>query len=362
LLVKIFAKGSRGSGIPQVIATIQEKSELHLMAKRFLSLPVLIIKILSSSIAVLGGGAIGREGPSIQISAAIFRLFREKWIKFGGKAPSYHNMLVAGAAGGLAAAFNTPLGGIVYAVEELTKDHVSNFRLGLLESITAAGFVAQLINGPYLFLGFPILPTVNSRLLVYVVLIALICGLFGAIFGKALHSMLKWREQIKGTWDLILSFCIGLMLAGIIFYAGEKAMGSGKLMITEILFKGNPAELIDIFTRFFNPLITSMAGVAGGIFAPALAAGASIGSYVSSQFFPQLGNLGAICGMIGFLTGLTRAPVTSFVLIMEMTDRHSAVFAMMLSAILAQIVARVIDSKSYYEKAAEDYHLTPPKS
>src|SRR5690606_4081356 len=97
------------------------------------------------------------------------------------------SMLVAGGAGGLAAAFNTPLGGIIYAIEELAKEHVSNFRLGLLEAVITAGLMAQLILGTYLYLEFPKIPVFKGSYFFVVVLTAVLSGWLGAVFGRLLY-------------------------------------------------------------------------------------------------------------------------------------------------------------------------------
>jgi H+/Cl- antiporter ClcA len=119
-LVKEFAPNAKGSGIPQVMAAVElANPKEHTKIRSLLSLKIIFFKIISSVILVIGGGAVGREGPTIQIAGSIFRKVNEYlpewWPKISKK-----NMIMTGAAAGLAAAFNTPLGGIVFAVEELT--------------------------------------------------------------------------------------------------------------------------------------------------------------------------------------------------------------------------------------------------
>ena len=126
-LIKQFAPYARGSGIPQVMAAIELATPKHNeKIKKLLSLRIIFIKIVSSIVLVFGGGAIGREGPTIQIAGSVFRKIN-LWLPDWWPKISKRNMIMAGAAAGLAAAFNTPLGGIVFAVEELTKTHISYF-------------------------------------------------------------------------------------------------------------------------------------------------------------------------------------------------------------------------------------------
>ena len=132
-VVQYFAPLARGSGIPQVMAAIElSKPATHDKVSRLLSMRIIIVKIISSCLLAAGGGITGREGPTIQIAGSIFRkinnLLPEWWPKV-----SKRNMVVTGAAAGLAAAFNTPLGGIVFAMEELSRMHISFYKTAIFQ-------------------------------------------------------------------------------------------------------------------------------------------------------------------------------------------------------------------------------------
>jgi H+/Cl- antiporter ClcA len=125
-----------------------------------------------------------------------------------------------------------------------------------------------------------------------------------------------------------------------------------------MLFSPPLTSLADIklfVVRFVGPIITQVSGAAGGIFAPSLAAGGSIGSILSYFAGSEYHNLFIILGMIAFLTGVTRAPFTSFVLVLEMTDRHSVLFLMMIAALIANVCSRIIDTESFYERVRDDF-------
>ena len=146
-LVRQFAPFARGSGIPQVMASIELATpKYNEKVNKLLSLRVLFIKILSSLIMALGGGVIGREGPTIQVAGSIFRKVNE-WLPKWWPKISKRNMIMTGAAAGLAAAFNTPLGGVVFAVEELTRTHISYFKTALFTAVIIAGLTAQALLG-----------------------------------------------------------------------------------------------------------------------------------------------------------------------------------------------------------------------
>nr|AIA12422.1 Voltage gated chloride channel [uncultured bacterium] len=130
-------------------------------------------------------------------------------------------------------------------------------------------------------------------------------------------------------------------------------LASGKVLLEEYLFapQVDPTSK-DVAARLLGPLFTSSAGGAGGIFAPSLSAGAAIGGWIAQWFEPTRGqfNLLVVCGMAAFLTGVTRSPFTSAILVLEMTDRHSAIFQLMYASMVGYLIAYVIDRKSYYER------------
>ena len=145
-----LAPPASGSGIPQLFAAIKMsgKKGTSKFINKLLSVKVIFVKLASSSIILLGGGAIGREGPTIQIAGAIFnsvnKLMPKNWPKISNKL-----MLVSGGAAGLAAAFNTPLGGIVFAIEELGKTHLNKFRTPLFVAVIVAGLTSQVFLGSF---------------------------------------------------------------------------------------------------------------------------------------------------------------------------------------------------------------------
>src|SRR6476659_1709249 len=154
-LVKRVAPYSRGSGIQQVIAAADLATpKYNYLVDRLLSVKIIVVKIFSTLILAFGGGIVGREGPMIQIAGSVFRKINQSLPAWWPKI-SKRNMINTGAAAGLAAAFNTPLGGIVFAVEELTKTHISYFKTAIFTSVIIAGLTAQGFLGSYLYIGYP---------------------------------------------------------------------------------------------------------------------------------------------------------------------------------------------------------------
>jgi len=358
MIVQLFAPNAKGSGIPQVMAAIDlatPRSEEKV--SKLLSLRIIITKIGSSLMMVLGGGAIGREGPTIQIAGSVFmvvhKLIPKSWPKLSAR-----SFILTGAAAGLAAAFNTPLGGVVFAMEELARIHIRYFSTVLFSAVIIAGLTAQALLGPYLYLGYPDVRGLGFSIFLAVAVTAIIAGLLGAIMCKVILGIMKWKAAFTKLQSVIFILSAGLIIAGIAFWVDGNILGSGKAIMTETLFTGNKSlPWYVVFERMAGTALAFNTGAAGGVFAPALAVGASIGSFISGlfHFAGANANILILSGMVGFLTGVTRTPFTSAILVLEMTDRHSVIFHLMLAAMLADIAALLVDKHSLYGRLKQHY-------
>lgn len=357
-IVKRFAPTARGSGIPQVMAAIElANPKENSKVDKLLSLKVVAVKVASSLMMVLGGGAIGREGPTIQIAGSVFR-FINKLVPASWPKISKRNMIMTGAAAGLAAAFNTPLGGIVFAVEELTKTQFRHFRTALFSAVIIAGLTAQGLLGPYLYLGFPNMTGLLWYIIFVVIIVAIVAGIGGASMARAIVKILAFKKKFSRKQEMIFLFSCAILMALFGFFFTEMATGSGKEIMTTTLFSKDKyvAWYLPIL-RFVGPVASFCVGGAGGVFAPSLGAGASIGSVMAGWFHMDGSNANILimAGMVAFLTGITRSPFTSAILVLEMTDRHSVIFHLMIAAMVGNIVALVIDRKSLYDHLKEGY-------
>ncbi len=357
-LVTRFAPFARGSGIPQVMASIDlAEPGSHKSVDRFLGLKVIWVKIVSSLVMLFGGGAIGREGPTIQIAASVFRVVN-KVIPADWPKVSSRNMITTGAAAGLAAAFNTPLGGIVFAVEELSKTHISFFRTALFSAVIISGLTAQALLGPYLYLGYPKVADLSWFIMGVVIIVAAVAGIAGGSFGLLIMRAINFQLHLKAKYKWMFLALCGLIIASLSFFVSDIVMGSGNNTISALLFSADKSSDIKVFfLRFVGPLLSFTGGGAGGVFAPSLATGATIGGIAADLF--KLGssdaNLVILTGMVGFLTGVTRTPFTSSILVLEMTDRHSVIFYLMLAGMVASVVALSVDRRSFYEHLKREY-------
>jgi H+/Cl- antiporter ClcA len=352
-LVVRFAPNARTSGIPQVMAAIELANPRYdKKVGKLLSIKILIVKVFSSFFMIFGGGLIGKEGPTIQMAGTIFRKINE-WLPSWWPKISKRNMIMAGAAAGLAAAFNTPLGGIVFAVEELTKTHFSYFKTALFTSVIIAGLTAQGLLGPYLYLGYPDVTHLSKSIFFAIILVAIIAGLLGSIMSKIILIIFKWKRNFKFRYQHILyALSCGIIIASIAFFLDPRILGSGKEIMTTSLFTTDKnVHWYTAIFRIIGTMLSFTTEASGGIFAPSLGAGAGIGSLIAGWLGVSVTNVNLLilCGMVGFLTGVTRTPFTSAILVLEMTDRHSVIFHLMIASLIASMVSLFVDKHSLYD-------------
>lgn len=358
-LIKEFAPYAKGSGIPQVMAAVElANPKENKKIRQLLSLKIIIFKVLSSVALVIGGGAVGREGPTIQIAGSVFRKVNEYlpdwWPKISKK-----NMIMTGAAAGLSAAFNTPLGGIVFAVEELAKTHINYFKTALFTAVIIAGLMAQTLAGSYLYLGYPKTSDVSLTIMFPVMLVSGISGIFASQLSVLMLKISAWKKRLKtNSANIIFLVISALIIASLAYFVNREILGSGKEIMERTLFSENKHEdwYIPIF-RMIGPALSFTSGGAGGIFAPALSAGASIGSVISGwiHLSPNETNVVILAGMVAFLTGITRAPFTSAIIVLEMTDRHSLIFHLMLAGMVSSLISLMVSRKSLYDSLKISY-------
>lgn len=351
-LAEFFSPLAAGSGIPQVIAALEISRKPNAFLDRLLGLRMIVVKMIGSCICVAGGGVTGREGPNLQISAGIFHQVHKYWPK-ANSVLGAQSMVLAGGAAGLAAAFNTPLGGVVFAIEELSKIHISHIRTAVFHAVVIAGLLVQALLGNYLYFGRTTVGAFDLWDVSLLAIATLIIGAAGGALGLATSRVLTWRSALVLRRRLVFSVGCGVCLAALIYFSGDIAIGSGREVITNLLLHPEqPAPWFLGIVRGLGNFLTYAGGVVGGIFAPALSTGAGLGSLFAQIFSISNPRLAVLVGMVAFLTGLTRTPFTSTILVFEMTDSHDVVVVLMLGAILAQGAAKLIDPLSFYEHAS----------
>lgn len=352
-LTRRFFPGTEGSGIPQAIAGLRVGTEPQV--SRLLSLRIIVGKITLGVSAIACGFSMGREGPSVQIGASLMHLLHQR-LPRSLQIPRAH-MIIAGAAAGIAAAFNTPLAGVVFAIEEMSRSVESRMSGLVITAIVLAGVCSQALLGGGHYFGRVVIGASSSDLLLSVLVASLLCGLAGGLFARfQVQAACSWRGACA-DWRqahpcLFAAFC-GLLVVGLGAGCGGAVFGSGYAQ-TRGLLEG-VVELPWYYGgfKFLATLISQLSGLPGGIFAPSLAIGAGIGHAADFLFAsgPASGMLLVLC-MTGFLAAVTQAPITAFVIVMEMVDGYSQIIGLMSVALLSSAVSRMLAPPLYHTLAA----------
>jgi H+/Cl- antiporter ClcA len=351
--------GSEGSGIPQVIATLHEVREL---GPRLLTLRILIGKIALSFLAILGGFTIGREGPTIHVGAALMyslRRFYPERLRSLHRVGIEHRLALAGAAAGLSAAFNAPLAGIVFAIEELTRSFEAKTSGVIITAIIFAGVVSLGLQGNYVYFGtIAIGGKLPDLLAVAVVLVGAISGVAGGIFCWLLLNTGRWMPArlfaLRKERPVAFGALCGLFIAAIGVASGGHLFGSGYAEARGMLEGHSQLDAAYPILKMASMIGSYLPGTPGGLFAPSLAIGAGIGNALHMVFGQmQLPMLIAL-GMVGYLAAVTQSPITAFVIVIEMINGHALVISLMATALISSQVSKLF-SPPLYEALAHRY-------
>lgn len=354
-LIRFLSPFSAGTGIPQAVFAAQHFTK-NLERKIFplVSPLALIIKVLAVYIVVWAGASVGREGPTVQVATCFFVGILLLARRFTGISFDMRSAVVAGGAAGLAAAFNAPLAGVTFAVEELTVDYFSSIKDYVLLGIICAAIAAKSLTGEYIYFGkAAVLSPVKAPM---ALLVGVVCGGAGALFSTLLLRGTKFIRGISWKWGwvvvpVLLSFGVLLMAT----LAGPHVLGPGN-GAAQSLIQGQFGPWVYSFfpAKMIATLFSYLAGAAGGIFAPSLSMGSALGAVLGHWFnSPPAGC--AVVGMAAFLSGAIQAPITAFVIIFEMTGSHDSLIPIMLASLAAFMTARLSGAQHLYKTLAAQY-------
>lgn len=343
-LTRNFFPGSQGSGIPQSIAALQMVE--HTSRTAVLSFRIAIGKILLTLLGLLSGASIGREGPTVHIGAAImFSLGR--FAKF----PHHYmdkGLILAGGAAGIAAAFNTPLAGIIFAVEEMGRSFEERTSGVLLTAVFLAGITAIAIQGNYTYFGSTDAALEPSQILIPIFVCGIVGGLLGGLFSTVLITGSRRIAPLIKRHPLKVAAACGLGIATVGLLSGNTAYGTGYEEAKAIITGGSSLPESYPFMKMLATTFSYLSGIPGGIFAPSLAAGAGVGATIADWLpsFPVSAII--ILGMVGYFTGVVQTPITAFVIVMEMTDNHDLLLPLMATAFIAYVSSRFVCPEPIY--------------
>jgi len=336
--------GSEGSGIPQALAEIHHDKDTPAGWHPLLSLRIVVGKIGLGAAALFAGFSCGREGPTVQVGAAVMNSLHPLLPARLGI--QRRHLIVAGGAAGIAAAFNTPLAGIMFAIEELHRGLEQRLSGLLIVAIVIAGVVSQAVLGNYSYFGWVSYTGLKTQWqIVWVLPIAVICGLAGGAFARLMllvtHRHGPVFNALRAAHPVRYAAVCGLLIALIGINGDYHSFGTGYHEARQLFAQNADFPWHYGLDKFFATLLSYASGVPGGIFAPSLAIGAGIGENLAGLLADQLSNgtVLVLCAA-GFLAAVTQAPITAFVIVMEMVSGYGIVIDLMIVALLASVVSR----------------------
>ncbi len=350
-LTRKYFPGAEGSGIPQVVASLEFDHEKDRGV--LLTLRIALGKALLCIVGLLSGASIGREGPTVHVGAAIMFSMR-RFVRF-----RIYDMervlIIAGGAAGVAAAFNTPLAGIVFAIEELSRSFEVRTRGLMLAGVMVASIIAIAFLGNYTYFGSTSVEIELKDALVPVLVCGIVGGLLGGIFSLMLiHGGRKISPFRQKNPYIIAGLC-GLAIAIIGYYSGHLTYGSGYEQAKAIMNNTGEIGADYGYLKLLATVASYLSGIPGGIFAPSLASGAGIGVHLSQWLVDYPYAAIILFSMVAYFAGVVQAPITAFVIVMEMTDKHELILPLMVTAFIATGISKSICTTPIYSTLADNF-------
>ena len=351
-----FFRGAEGSGIPQSIAVLTYSDEF--MRDRLLSLKTAAGKIGLTILGLLSGASIGREGPTVQIGAAImyslsrFSSFPQEAMKRG--------LILAGGAAGIAAAFNAPLAGVVFAIEEMSRSFSQRTSGIVITAVIVSGIVALSLQGNYAYFGQTHATMGFADGWIAVAVCGTLGGLLGGAFARMLEAAAKGRlagplATLRQKRPVAFAALCGLALAAIGFLSENTTYGTGYAETRSILQEGHTVPQAFGALKLLATVISYASGIPGGIFSPSLAVGAGFGQNVALLLPSTPVAAVAVIGMVSYFSGVVQAPITAFVIVLEMTRDSDMALPIMAASLIAYGFSRLVCPQPLYKMLAKGF-------
>ncbi|MFO1039664.1 MAG: chloride channel protein [Geminicoccaceae bacterium] len=350
-ITKRWFPGAEGSGIPQAIAARRTRDASY--RRRLLGVRVTLGKIILTVAGLAIGASIGREGPTVQVGASVM-------LMVAGVAGigATRGLVLAGGAAGVAAAFNTPLAGVVFAIEEMAKAFEHRFSGPILGAVVLAGLTGIALIGDYRYFGHASTHLAVPQDWLAVPVCGIVCGTLGGLFSLGVLRVATARQGLlaaRRTHTVLFAFACGILVAGLGWLTDGYAHGTSYDVTRGLIDGGTGPALWAAPLKLLATLASSVSGIPGGLFAPSLSVGAGLG--------PALGHLLpdmdlralSLLAMVGYFAGVVQAPLTAFVIVLEMIDDSRMVVPLMATALLATGASRLICPHSLYHTLSRGY-------
>ena len=345
-----YFQGTQGTGIPQVMASLDVDADDPLRG-HMLSWRIAVGKALLLMIGIYAGATIGREGPSVHVGACLIYLMAG-W----GHFPSWavqRGLILAGGAAGIAAAFNAPVAGTVFAIEEIGRSFEKK-NVGLIMLAVAVACTACWVYlGDYVFYGKIDTSLTSPGQWLVIIPIAIVAGFLGGCFSRGVVGCTAWVNRTLRNHRMLLPLGLGLALALVGLASDGMSYGSGYDEALAILQHETEMPFSYPLAKAAGNFISLISGIPGGLFDPSFSVGASLGQ-LSAPLFPEVDARAiSMIAMTAYFTGVVRSPITSVVILLEMTTARDMAMPLFVAAVIAYEASKLICKTPIYEALAD---------
>ena len=343
--------GTDGTGIPQAIAALQIGEQPA--RSRLLSLRIAAGKLILLTLGLFSGATIGREGPSVHFAACCMYASRRL-----APYPAYvveRGLILAGGAAGIAAAFNAPFAGIVFAFEEIGRSFDKRNTGVIVRTVAVACLLCIAVLSNYLFYGQVDIQLRGVRDWLPVPAIGLVGGLLGGCFAQAVLVTTPRVARLARRRPYLVAGSIGVTLAVLGLLSGGATYGGGDQQAHAILLEGQTLPSTYPLAKAAGSFFSLVSSIPGGLFTPSLSVGAGLGQ-LAADLLPQMNRqVVVLLAMGAYFSGVVQSPITAAVIIIEMTAARFMTLPLLVTTVLAYRASRLVCPVSLYEGLAERF-------
>lgn len=354
-LTKSVFKGAEGSGIPQTIAALGMPTEAA--RDQVLSLRIAVGKVFLTLLGLASGGSVGREGPTVQVGASIMHSLR-RFARFSAVDVD-RGLILAGGAAGVAAAFNTPLAGIVFAIEELSRSFEERTSGTILTAVILAGVTSLSLLGNYTYFGSTSAIMSEPKMWLAVPVCGVVGGALGGAFALAMvrvgTALPFGMQKLRSEHPALFAAGCGVVIAVIGWLSSGTTFGTG-YSEAKLLLQNDAAPTAGFaLWKAIATLISYISGIPCGVFAPSLAVGAGLGAHLFSWWPIAPAGAMVILSMAAYFSGVVQAPLTALVIVTEMTGNRSLTLPLMAVVLIGRGASALVCRRALYRTLAERF-------
>lgn len=341
--------GTEGTGIPQAIVALKLGPGPH--RERVLSLRILIGKILLLTLALFAGATVGREGPSVHVAACALYLAN----RVASFAPNLieRGLILSGGAAGIAAAFNAPIAGLVFAVEEIGRSFEKANASLMVRTVLVACLVCIAVTGNVLFYGHVDAALPSWRAWLWVPAIGIGGGLLGGAFARAVIEVSPRIARLNRRRPYTVAGSLGLGMAVLGLISGGATYGAGDAQAMATLLHGENLPLAYPLAKAAASFLALISAIPGGLFTPSLSVGAALGDQLAPFAADVPRQAIILLAMGAYFGGVVQSPMTVAVIVVEMTDARDLLLPLLLTTTIAYHASRLLCPEAIYEALAD---------